>query len=287
MINQAKAGIANEEMWHIPKRHKKTVLIAALCMFFLVGSVQGYRALRGDPVVEQMRALQAQLENPDLSREDRNKIRDQMRELGKDLTEDQKKVLEKDGEERSMARERKEMEKYESFFKLSKEEQIQKLDEEIAREVKMQEEAKKRREARAAQQGGEGQNGAGGGPGGQGGGRGRRGGGGQGGGDGGGANAGGPAGEAGAGGGRGPGGFGGGPGQRTKKTEEEKELDRKKRIDNTTAEQRAMKTEYQRELDARRVALGYPSIKDRPRGGRGGPGGGMAGGGMGGRGGFR
>lgn len=237
------------------KKHRLKVL-GVLAVLFLVGSVQAYFVWRGDPELDAMKEMRTQLRNDKLTREERQEIRQKLDEAYQNLPEDKKKAFATEAfderEKEMMERERKETHRVEEFYKLSKEEQTKELDKEIDKWEERRARFQARREA-----GGSGGMVEGGGPppawagGGWGGGPGRRG-----------------NGEA----GNPPAGDGA---NRPPISEEERELRQKKRIDNTTAEQRAMRTQYMRELDARRVERGMPSLKEmrRPGGGFGGMGG--------------
>jgi exonuclease VII large subunit len=127
---------------------KKWVL-ATVLLLLLAGGAGAYYAFRTDPQVALVMDLGKQMRNEDLSREDRGKLFGQMREAMDQLTDEQRQQVRQQFERNNDWRKR-EQQKMNEFFAMSKKDQVKQLDKDIDEMVKRRKEWEKRRQERDA-----------------------------------------------------------------------------------------------------------------------------------------
>ncbi|HVU89977.1 MAG TPA: hypothetical protein VHD36_21780 [Pirellulales bacterium] len=129
---------------------KKWILAAALTLL-LAGGAGAYYAFRTDPKVALVMDLGQQLRNEDLSREDRGKLFGQMREAMDQLSDEQRRQVRQQFDRGNDGWRKREQEKMNEFFAMSKKDQTKALDKDIDEMLKRRKEWEKKRKERDAE----------------------------------------------------------------------------------------------------------------------------------------
>lgn len=130
--------------------NSKKWILATVLFLLSAGAAGAYYAFRTDPQVALVMDLGKQMRNEDLSREDRGKLFGQMREAMDQLSDEQRQQVRQQFERGNDWRKR-EQQKLNEFFALSKKDQTKALDKDIDEMLKRRKEWEKRRKERDAE----------------------------------------------------------------------------------------------------------------------------------------
>ncbi len=125
--------------------------LALAILLMLAGGAGAYYAFRTDPQVALVMDLGKQMRNEDLSREDRGKLFGQMREAMDQLSDAQRQQIRQEFDKGRDGWRKREQEKMNEFFALSKKDQTKALDKDIDEMLKRRKDWEKRRKERDAE----------------------------------------------------------------------------------------------------------------------------------------